>query len=338
MTALRRPEAMLVMGDGARTQLFDDATLHRWRGAVTVGDPEWTVDLDTPAARARLAQVEVLVTSWGAPPLTADLLDRAPRLRAVLHAAGSVRPLVTPAVWSRGLRVTTAAEANAQPVAEFALAAVLWAGKRVPLMGQLARRDREDWSYRHRHGLLSNHRRTVGILGFSRVGRRLAALLAPFDVDVLVADPLVDPAHIRAAGAEPVDLDAMLPRCDVLSLHAPALPSTRHVLDNRRLALLPDGATVVNTARGVLIDTAALQAECLSGRLSAVLDVTDPEPLPASSPLYDLPNVLITPHVAGALDTETLRLSAAALDELDLYRAGLPALHPVDEGQMAWVA
>lgn len=338
MTALRRPEAMLVMDPRAHTQLFDEATVRRWRNAVTVGVPECVADLTDPAARARLAQVEVLVTSWGAPALTEEVLAGAPRLRAVLHAAGSVRPLVTPSVWNRGLRVTTAADANAQPVAEFALAAVLWAGKRVPLMGQLARRHREDWSYRHHHGLLSNHRRTVGILGFSRVGRRLATLLAPFDVDVLVADPLVDPAQVRAAGAELVDLDAMLPRCDVLSLHAPALPSTRHVVDAHRLALLPDGATVVNTARGVLVDTAALQAECVSGRLSAVLDVTDPEPLPASSPLYDLPNVLITPHVAGALDTETLRLSAAALDELDLYRAGLPARHPVDERQMAWVA
>ena len=338
MTPLRRPEAMLVMDARSHSQLFDAPTLHRWRSAASVGVPEWTSELGSPAARARLAEVEVLVTSWGAPTLTEELLDAAPRLCAVLHAAGSVRPLVTPEVWRRGLRVTTAAEANAQPVAEFALAAVLWAGKRVPLMGQLARAHREDWGYRRRHGDLSNHRRTVGVLGFSRVGRRLTSLLRPFDVDVLVADPLADPAHVRAAGAQLLDLEDVLPRCDVLSLHAPALPSTHHVLDARRLALLPDGATVVNTARGALVDTPALEAECVSGRLSAVLDVTDPEPLPSGSPLYDLPNVLLTPHVAGALDSEVLRLSAAALDELDRYRAGLPALHPVDERQMAWVA
>ena len=116
-----------------------------------------------------------------------------------------------------------------------------------------------------------------------------------------MADPYADPAEVRAAGGSLVPLPELLPRCDVLTLHVPALPATRHLIGAAELALLRDGATVINTARGAVLDTAALESECATGRLDAILDVTDPEPLPASSLLYDLPNVMITPHIAGSL-------------------------------------
>jgi phosphoglycerate dehydrogenase-like enzyme len=96
------------------------------------------------------------------------------------------------------------------------------------------------------------------------------------------------------------------------------------MIGSDQLALMPDGATLINTARGSLVDTAALEIECASGRLDAMLDVTDPEPLPAASVLYDLPNVMITPHIAGSIDTETRRMSGRALEELRRYADGLP--------------
>ena len=133
-----------------------------------------------------------------------------------------------------------------------------------------------------------------------------------------------DVETIAAAGATLTALDELLRRVDVLSLHAPELPETRHMIAAAELALLRDGATVVNTARGSLIDTDALIAECVSGRLDAVLDVTEPEPLPVDSPLYRLPNVSITPHIAGSLGSETRRMSDAALDELARWTLDLP--------------
>ncbi|HWU27805.1 MAG TPA: NAD(P)-dependent oxidoreductase, partial [Microbacterium sp.] len=125
------------------------------------------------------------------------------------------------------------------------------------------------------------------------------------------------------------------PRVSVLSLHAPALPSTHHMISVRELAALPDGATVINTARGALLDHDALVAECRTGRLDAVLDVTDPEPLPLDSPLLDLPNVALTPHLAGSLGTETRRLTDSALDELQAYASGVPLLYPMDAVSLA---
>ncbi|WP_125773321.1 hydroxyacid dehydrogenase [Antribacter gilvus] len=320
---MRRPEAMLVMSDETFRTQFGRDELDRLARLAVLGDPLHVTDLDTDQARKRLAHVEVLLTSWGAPALTPERLAAAPGLRAVLHCAGSVRGLVTDAVWERGLLVTNAVDENALPVAEFTFAAIILAGKRVPFLSAYARDRRDDWSIATEHGELSNYGRTVGIVGFSRTGRRVVERLAALETrEVLVADPYADPVVVAAAGARLVPLDELLAASDICSLHVPALPETSGMIGGRELALLPDGATLINTARGVVVDTEALERECVSGRLYAMLDVTEPEPLPASSVLYDLPNVMITPHVAGSLGSETRRMTGAALDELELYARG----------------
>lgn len=130
-------------------------------------------------------------------------------------------------------------------------------------------------------------------------------------------------------GVRNLPLDDVIGRADVLSLHAPALESTRHMIDARRLALLRDGCTLINTARGSLIDQAALTRELVSGRISAVIDVTEPEVLPATSPLYNLPNVLLTPHIAGAVGRERERLGEMAVAEVERFVKGQPLAHQV---------
>jgi phosphoglycerate dehydrogenase-like enzyme len=327
---------MLVMNQETMRLQFGEHELARLSSVAALDEPLVTDELDSDLVRARLAVVEVLITSWGCPPIDEQVLLAAPNLRAVLHAAGSVRGHVGDPVFDRGLLVTTAADANAEPVAQYTLAAVLWAFKKVPFLAADARRYREDWAYREHRGELSGRDRTVVLVGFSRVGRRVVELLRLVDVGrILVVDPVVDPAEVLAAGAELVSLAEALPVADVLSLHAPALPETRHLIGAAELAALPQGATLVNTARGTLVDTAALEAACSTGRLHAVIDVTDPEPLPAASPLYELPNVLLTPHIAGSLGSETRRMTASALDELERYSAGLPPLAPVTRHALA---
>jgi phosphoglycerate dehydrogenase-like enzyme len=324
-----KPETLLVMSPDTMSLQFGSDELARLRATASLGEPLWVDELSSPRARARLSEVEVLVTSWGCPPLDEDVLRAAPRLRAVLHAAGTVRGHVGDAVFNRGIRVTTAADANAEPVAQFTLAAILWAFKKAPFLAADARTHRDDWSYRKHRGELSGVDRTVVVVGFSRIGRRVVRLLRELDVcQVLVVDPVVDPAEVTTVGARPASLAEALPRADVLSLHAPMLPETRHLIGAAELAALPPNATLVNTARGGLVDTAALERACVDG-LHAILDVTDPEPLPADSPMYDLPNVVLTPHVAGSLGAETRRMAAAALAELECYAAGRPPLDPV---------
>ncbi|WP_133899610.1 hydroxyacid dehydrogenase [Streptomyces sp. KS 21] len=295
-------------------------------------------DHDEPELHRRLAEAEVLFTGWGCPPLDAGALERMPRLRAVVHAAGSVKHHVTEACWERGLLVSSAAAANAVPVAEYTLAAILFANKRVLESAHAYRAARAPIDLLRRYPAVGNYHRTVGIVGASLIGRRVMELLRPFDLRVLVHDPYADPAELAALGGEACALDELLRRSDVVSLHAPALPRTRHLLDAARLALMPDGATLVNTARGSLVDTVALTEELVAGRLHAVLDHTEPEVLPTGSPLYNLPNVLLTPHVAGSLGGELDRLAATAVEELERYAMGLDFRYAVDRGRLAYSA
>ncbi|MFI2641882.1 hydroxyacid dehydrogenase [Streptomyces sp. NPDC018610] len=311
-------------------RLIDPATLDRLTTLADL-DPALVVDDFTdPRAIEALRDTEVIVSSWGCPPLDEEVLTRAPALRAVIHAAGSVKHHITDACWRRGIQVTSAAWANALPVAEYTVAVILLANKellRIREDYRARRGDPYDWQAAYAH--VGNYGRTVGIVGASRIGRRVLELLRPHDLRLLLHDPYVDAEEARALGARPVGLDELCAASDVVSVHAPELPSTRHLLDGRRLALMRDGATLVNTSRGSLLDQEALIAEVTTGRLNAVLDVTVPEVLPRDSPLYDLPNVLVTPHIAGSLGGELHRMAAAAADELARYSAGLPFAHPV---------
>ena len=330
--------ALALMSAQTFADQFDDRRLDRLRSLIAMTDPLRADDLET-LSDDQLAGVEILLTGWGSPHLDRSILDRLPRLTAVVHCGGSIKSLVSPWVWQRGIAVSSAAEANAVPVAEFTFAAIVLAGKKAPFLAADARRHREDWGYRHRRGPMSNLGLTVGIVGFSKIGRRVVDRLRQLeDVTCLVADPFADPKAVRACGARLVSLHGMLPEVDVLSIHAPHLPSTHHLIGGHELGLLPDHATVINTARGALLDTAAIEAECRSGRLHAILDVTDPEPLPAASVLYDLPNVMITPHIAGSLDTEIRRITDAALDEVERILTGRPLQSQVAEEDLTLIA
>ncbi|RKE18440.1 hydroxyacid dehydrogenase [Streptomyces sp. TLI_171] len=333
-----RPRALLAMHGDLAARLISPEVMARLVELADL-DPELVVDdFTSPAGAAALAEAEIIVSSWGCPPLTAEVLAAAPRLKAVLHAAGSVKHHVTDACWDRGLGITSAAWANALPVAEFTVAAVLFANKQVLRLAADYRGRRAPHDWQAAYAAVGNYRRTVGLVGASRIGRRVLELLAPYDFDLLLHDPYVTADQATALGAELVELDELCARSDVLSVHAPELPETRHLLDARRIALMPDGATLINTSRGSLIDQDALTAELVAGRIDAVLDVTVPETLPVDSPLYDLPNVLLTPHVAGSLGGELHRMAAAAADELARYVQGLPFAHPVTREEIARTA
>lgn len=321
-----RPRALFAMGRRHRDALFPRAAIDRLTRHVDI-DPRFVAE--TFETVPEPAAVELLITSWGCAPLDAAALARMSGLKAVVHAAGSVKHHVTEACWDRDIRVSTAAAANAVPVAEYTLAAILFANKRVREISGLYREHREALDWAAYYPGFGNYRRTIGLVGASLVGRRVLELLRPHDFDVLLADPHLDPAEARSMGARLVGLDEMLAVCDVVSLHAPALPETHHLLDARRLSLLRDGATLVNTGRGSLVDTDALTAEASSGRVHAVLDVTEPEVLPATSPLYSLPNVLLTPHIAGSLGGELQRITRSALEEVERYCAGEEFAHAV---------
>lgn len=333
-----RPTALLVFAEELNRGFLTNDRLRRLEQSCKVVLPEPVARFDDPRAADRLSKVEILVTSWGCPPIDDAALAQMPALRGIFHAAGTVKGHVTQACFERGIRVTSAAGANAIPVADYTVAAILLANKRAFRIQRRYRENRRFELWHREFPGLGNNRKTVGIVGASRVGRLVLSRLGQLDFELLVHDPYLDSDDAKALGAAPCDLDDLLGRADVVSLHAPALPETRHMIDRRRLALLRDGAIFVNTARGSLVDTDALTDELVSGRIDAVLDTMDPEILPPESPLYDLDNVFLTPHIAGSLGAETHRMLDDTIDEVERYVRGEPLRDEVRAEDWARIA
>ena len=263
-------------------------------------------------------EYDVLITSWSTATFPPDRL-RGSRLRLAVHSAGSVRKLFPREVLMDGrLRLAQGgSDAMALPVAELAVTLTL------ALLRNLHTHDRglqrtRDW-FAGGNGLLGNgiaHQR-IGVVGLSRTGRHYVRMVRGLGAtDVVAYDPYATPAEAAALGVELTDLAALCRGVDVLAVHAPATPETRHLVSREMLALLPDGAVVVNTARSAVVDEPALTDELVAGRLRAGLDVFDEEPLPPTSPLLGLPNVILTPHVAGGTVEARFAQGATVLREV----------------------
>ncbi|WP_243795228.1 hydroxyacid dehydrogenase [Saccharopolyspora gloriosae] len=315
------------MSQEAARIVLDDEVLAELHEISSLGSDEVLDDLATARAREVLRDVEVLVTGWGCPELSAEVLAAAPRLRAVVHTAGSVRGHITSECWDRGIAVSSAAAANAVPVAEYTLAMILLTGKdvlgRTPGEGPAA---------------IGNFGRTVGILSASLIGRRVIELLRPHDFDVLLSDPYVTAAEAEALGARSVELDELFARSDVVSVHTPLLPTTRGLVGRALIESMRPAAVLINTARGAILDQDALLDAASAGRVRAVLDVTEPEVLAVDHPLRHCPNVLITPHLAGSRGNECRRLARHAVAELRRWAAGSGFAHPVHREQLERIA
>lgn len=281
--------------------------------------------------------VDVILGGWGMPVLDAEFLRKAPNLRAVFYGAGSVRGFMTPEAWARRLTVTTAAQANSETTAEFTLSLVLFSLKHG---WHFVRNPRVAWRDAHSHrdipGLYGSR---VGLVSFGRVARRLADLLRHLPVEVVCWDPVQPDEFLLGHGVRPCDLATLFRTSNVISLHVPWLPETENLIDGDLIDSMQPGATLVNTSRGAVVDEDALIG-VLRRRpeLTAVLDVTREEPPAADSPLYELPNVILTPHIAGAYGPECQRLGACAVDELLRFAQGEPLSHALSREEAAIMA
>ncbi len=265
-----------------------------------LGEVRWTRSpdpIDDAAAADLLAGCRVGIGSWGTPcPQSAALMAACPDLRLWEHAAGTVRHMFGRHLAGRRLVIASCKTAIADNVADFTLGEILLALRRVfenaaanragPVPAPAAMKDIRG--------------STVGVVGASEVGKRVIRLLAPFRCRVLLYDPFVTDRQAARLGATRVrDLADLCRASDVVTLHAPALPSTAKMMRAAHFRAMRDDAIFINTARGMCVDEAALAAELAKGRLFALLDVTDPEPAAADSPFRRLPNCLLTSHIAG---------------------------------------
>lgn len=267
-----------------------------------------------------LREVDLLFSGWGGPRLDAAFLQAAPRLQAVFYAGGTVNPIVTREFWERNIPITSAAGANAVPVAEYTLSQILFG-----LKGgwHTALSIKREGKYPPRQVFPGNYRSTVGLISLGLIGQRVCELLQQFDLKILAYDPYLDPQFARQLNVELCPLDEVFRRADAVSLHTPWLPETEGMITGEHFAMMKPNTVFINTARGAVVrENEMISVLAQRPDLIAVLDVTYPEPPVAGSPLFTLPNVILTPHIAGSLGAETQRLGETMLEELKRYLQG----------------
>ncbi len=257
--------------------------------------------------------------------ITPSLLAQLPDLEVVaVHGAGVDQADIA-ACTAHGVQVTNAPGANANAVAELVFGLMLALARGIPAASHQAKAERAWDTARVMGGELRG--RTLGLVGFGQIGRKVAPIAQAFGMLVAASDPMVPDETMQALDVTPMPIEALFETSDVISLHAPAIPETRRMINATTLAMMKPTAHLVNCARGALVDEAALAAALNDGRLgAAALDVLEGEPPDPASPLYTAKNLLITPHMAGStrecLDTIAATCGA---DIAAVFRGAIPA-------------
>lgn len=267
-----------------------------------------------------LAQAEVIFSGWGAPKMDAAYLAAAPNLKAVFYGAGSIRHFTSDEFWARQITITSAYAMNAVPVAEYTLATILLSLKN---FWKQSLESKALGRFTDRSPCAGAFGSKVGLISLGMIGRLVRERLRPFDLEVLAYDPFVTPEQATVLGIEMVSLEEIFKKCDVVSLHTPWLKETEGMIQGRHFELMKPHATFLNTARGAVVNEPEM-IEALRRRtdIYALLDVTYPEPPVKDSPLWTLPNVILTPHIAGSQDRECRRMGRLMLDEFDRWNRG----------------
>lgn len=332
---MKKPKALVICPPHLRKNVFPEEVLHEISAVAEcpwpVLDPEkWKED------GGGLGEAEVIVSTWGMPKLSREFLDRSPELKAVFYAAGSVKGFASEEAWERGVVISSAWAANGIPVAEYSLATILLSLKR---FWHYSRAMREGPVEHSTLAMPGAYHSKVGLVSLGAVGRATARLLQSFDLTLLAHDPFLDADQAAEWNVGLVTLEQLFRECDVVSLHAPWIPETENMISGRLIASMKEGATLINTSRGAIINEREM-VEVLRARpdLTAILDVTYPEPAADDSPLRTLPNVVLTPHIAGSMQGECARMGSWMASELRRFISGEPLRHSVSREMLAKMA
>ncbi len=288
----------------------------------------------------KFRDTEYIFTTWGMPALSAEEISEfLPSLRAVFYAAGTVQYFARPFL-EKGIAVFSAWAANGVPVAEVTVAEILLANKG---FYRACRAFKEDRNKKRAAEITSkypgNYGTSVGLVGCGMIGTMVAKRLRDYRVDVKVFDAFMKPEKAAELGVGLCSLEELFATCSVVSNHLANLPPTVGMMQYRHFASMPENATFINTGRGAqLVEADLLRALAERPDLTAVLDVTNPEPPVPESPFYTLPNVVLSPHLAGSLGNEVHRMSEYMLDEFRSFDAGKPTRYGVSLAMLETMA
>jgi phosphoglycerate dehydrogenase-like enzyme len=342
------PKVLLVCNQWVRDKCLAPAELGRlaafatWEWLHLEGGEGYGPNEDPEAIRRlieRVGEVDCIVVCHGSPMISADVMDRAPGLKLIGELEGDrfAHRVDVEAAWERGIPVVDTTHGSSYPVAEWALAMVLIslrsAGSyfRRILQGDTSRSTESDFGYIH--GELTGKR--VGLIGCGHIGRRLIKLLRPFDVDIRVHDPYLASEIPDALGVVKTSLENVMSESDVIVCLAPLTPGTRGMIGQRELDLIPSNSVFVNVSRGAIVDSDALIERLKRGDIVAGLDVFDPEPIPPDSEIIQLPNVFLTPHIAGVSAASYRRVFTLMVDELERFFQGHDPLFELNARSLA---
>ncbi len=319
--------------------LFSKMDLDRLHGMANVLPVEPPIDANREFLLEHAGEADVVVSSWGTAPFEADVLEKAGRLNLLCHAAGSVRPVVSDALWARGIRVTSSAAAIAYGVAEFTLGLILSCSKRVPWFGVGTRQGYWQEPQASFGGAFEIYQQNIGIIGAGHIGRILIKLLKSFTCQVSVYDPYLSEEEAVKLGVTKVgQLEELFATCRVVTLHAPTHENTRHMLRGHHFAAFRKGSLFINTAGSIQIHEEEFLAELRKGAFVACIDRCEHEPVEQDHPYRQLPNVLLTPHIAGVIAENRLRIGTMVVDEIEQQINGGSLIHEVTLEALAKLA
>lgn len=319
-----------LVGPTLRAEIF---TPEAEEALAALADVSWVESDEKWSGKRLIAEIapyDGLITTWGSPRITDEVLDAAPNLKIVAHSAGSVKFLVDENVLRRDLRVSSASVALAPAVAESALIMVMLGLRHIHEYDHGLRRAGHLWDGPKAYGPGEElAAQTIGVIGAGFIGRIFIEMVRALGARVRVCDPYLSQKDAAALDVETCSLNELMAGCRVVVVHAPTTPETHHMIGARELSLLPDNALIVNTARSWVMDQDKLLAELQTGRIRAALDVFDIEPLPMDHPFRGLPNVILTPHMAGATLQARWRQGDCVVRDLTAVFTGTPMSHEV---------
>lgn len=303
-------------------RVYDEAVRACLRAMTDVENICYT-KTDILARPAKFAEVEIVFSTWGMPSFSEEEIKTClPRLKCVFYAAGSVQAFARPFL-NCGVKVFSAWAANAVPVAEYTVAQIVLANKGFFAHARLLGEGRLQDSHDRMASCIGNFHTKVGLIGCGMIGSLVAEKLKGYDLEVLAFDPFLSEEKAKSLGVTLCSLDELFSSCSVVSNHLANNEETRGMLRYRHFAAMPPYATFLNTGRGAqVVEDDLVCALTERPDLTAVLDVTDPEPSPAEHPFYTLPNCFLTPHIAGSLGGEVVRMAEYMVREYADYAAG----------------
>jgi phosphoglycerate dehydrogenase-like enzyme len=288
----------------------------------------------------RIGGFDAVLTGWGSPEFSQEVLDAADKLQLIAHSAGSVRRLLPPAVFDREISVIHAAYAIAPSVAELTVLLILLSLRHVNKLDSFLKAS-VPWPCGGDHSVNMGHELSgnrVGVVGASNTGLCVIRKLRALHAEVWVYDPYLSSDQAAALDTSKSDLDQLFANCPIVTVHAPLTSDTLHMVGPRQLSLLQDDAIFVNTARAAIVDESALLAELKSGRIRGAMDVFEEEPLPLDSPFRQLENLIITPHIGGHSRQARQRQGLLVLDEIRRFFSGEPLQHQVTKDMLSTMA